>query len=164
MITESRRVPVSQHGITAVWQDPSTGHHSLHSTRVYQPGDVITPFEAASIEPVPGYLTLQVSDNQHIMLSPAFLEYVNHSCSPNAFFNTDTFEFTCLKPVQPGDQLTFFYPSTEWEMAQSFTCRCGSFNCLGEIRGASQMPSGILAQYRLTGYIREKLKARDNHS
>ena len=32
-------------------------------------------------------------------------------------------------------ELSFFYPSTEWEMAQPFDCWCGSVRCLKKIQG-----------------------------
>ncbi|MCJ1477547.1 hypothetical protein MMC13_006219 [Lambiella insularis] len=45
------------------------------------------------------------------------------------------------KPVglTAGEELTFFYPSTEWEMAQPFDCRCGAKTCAKRISGASEM-------------------------
>ncbi len=72
------------------------------------------------------YLTVQTGTDRHITLIPDFLQYINHSCSPNIFFNTTTMELVCLQPIQPGDEFTFFYPSTEWEMAQPFVCNCGT--------------------------------------
>ncbi len=159
MITEARRTLISRYTIAEVWQDTSNGHHSLHSTGAYQPGEVISAFTAASIWATPSYLTVQISNDKHIMLAPQFLEYINHSCDPNAFFDTTSFQLVCLKPIFPGDQFTFFYPSAEWNMAQPFACRCGSANCIGEITGASQLPEALLYRYRFTDFIRSKLDA-----
>lgn len=47
--------------------------------------------------------------------------------------------FATQKGLNEGDELTFFYPSTEWDMAQPFDCHCGSENCLGKVRGASEL-------------------------
>jgi hypothetical protein len=69
-------------------------------------------------------------------------------------------EFQALKEIGPGDELTFFYPSTEWEMAQPFQCFCGTTNCLGMIQGASLMPEQILAGYVLTNFIHRQLEQR----
>ena len=33
---------------------------------------------------------------------------------------------TALRPISEGDELTFFYPSTEWAMAEPFECGCGA--------------------------------------
>jgi hypothetical protein len=43
------------------------------------------------------------------------------------------------KGLKAGQELTFFYPSTEWDMDQGFDCFCGSENCLGYIGGAKNM-------------------------
>lgn len=64
--------------------------------------------------------SLQVDDHRHILLSPKYLESINHSCTPNVFFNTTTFQLECLRPISIGDELSFFYPSTEWEMDAPF--------------------------------------------
>ena len=39
-------------------------------------------------------------------------------------FNTDSMTYECLKDIKAGDELRFFYPATEWEMAQPFSCIC----------------------------------------
>jgi hypothetical protein len=46
--------------------------------------------------------------------------------------------------LKAGEELTFFYPSTEWNMNQGFDCFCGSKRCLGYIGGAKYMSSGQL--------------------
>jgi hypothetical protein len=43
-----------------------------------------------------------------------------------------------------GEELTFFYPSTEWDMDQGFSCFCGSKACLGYISGAKHMDAAQL--------------------
>lgn len=148
---------VSDHGIVSVMHNTESGQHSLRSNMAFAPGDVICDFYAGSILSEASYLTLQLDDDKHITLLPDYLQYTNHSCDPNAFFDTTSMEFVCIRDIQPGDELTFFYPSTEWEMAQPFICHCGSKDCLRDIRGASNMLPEILSQYQLTDFIRRKL-------
>jgi hypothetical protein len=157
MIATAAQRVVSQHGFAQVLQDTETNQQYLYSTKYYKPGDEISPFGAAGVFDTPSYLTVQIGDNQHITLDPSFLQYINHSCSPNAFFDTATMLFVCLRNIVPGDQFTFFYPSTEWQMDRSFNCCCGSGNCIGYITGASQINRNVLAQYKLTDYILSKL-------
>jgi hypothetical protein len=71
-------------------------------------------------------------------------------------------EFIALKHIRPGDEFTFFYPSTEWEMAQPFNCHCGTAKCIGTIRGASSLAIDTLSRYKLTDYIRSKLNRQDS--
>lgn len=54
-------------------------------------------------------------------------------------------------------QVTFFYPSTEWDMDEPFQCMCGTDKCLGRIAGAKQMPRPVLDQYKLNSHILAKL-------
>jgi hypothetical protein len=44
-------------------------------------------------------------------------------------------ELTAVRPINPGEEVTFNYNTTEYEMAAPFACHCGSVFCAGEIRG-----------------------------
>ena len=149
---------ISNHVFAKVLLHKTTGQKALHATRSFYPGEVICKFRAGTTEPVPTYLTVQIADDKHITLQPEFLQYINHSCDPTVFFDTTTMELICLRPLQSGDELTFFYPSTEWEMAQPFICNCGSQDCLELINGAAQLSAKVLKKYRLTDFIRNKIK------
>lgn len=66
------------------------------------------------------------------------------------------------KGLEIGDELTFFYPSSEWAMAQPFDCFCGSSNCRGRIDGAGKMSAKQLEGLWLNGYIRDMIAERDD--
>lgn len=135
-----------------------TGGKSLYATVKFMPGDIISRLGAKETLDRPNYLTVQVSDRQHIMLDPEYLQYINHSCAPNVAFNVTDKVVTALRKIEVGEELTFFYPSTEWSMDRGFDCVCQSPNCLGYIQGAAHLPLNILTQYQLSDYIRKKLK------
>ena len=156
IVTAQQRV-VNQHVFAEVLEDTNNSQRYLHSTKTFQPGDIISHFSAAGVFDKPSYLTVQTGDDTHITLLPGFLQYINHSCSPNVFFDTIAMHLLCLREILPGDQFTFFYPSTEWEMAQPFACSCGTADCVGTITGASQMNREVLSRYKLTDYIAGKL-------
>jgi hypothetical protein len=59
--------------------------------------------------------------------------------------------------LRPGDELTFFYPSTEWQMAQAFDCFCGTPSCRGRISGAGNMDPKALEGVWLNGFVREMM-------
>lgn len=149
---------VSEHAVAAVWFNNNNHHHSLHALRAFEPGDIITAFSAGETLQTPNYLTIQTGINRHITLVPAYLQYTNHSCDPNVFFDTASMQLICLQPLRPGDEMRFFYPSTEWDMAQPFVCNCGSSNCLQLINGAAGLSDATLSNYRLTDFIIEQLK------
>jgi hypothetical protein len=138
------------------------GQHQLHSRRPIKKGDVVCSFLAAQTLSEPTYLTVQTGKNEHITLDPDCLQYLNHSCDPNVFLDTDEKKLVCLRDVGAGEELTFFYPSTEWEMAQPFVCLCGSSRCLKLIQGASFLSSEVLRQYALTKFIVQRLIEQEN--
>jgi hypothetical protein len=151
---------LSNHVIAEVMHNPISQQNSLHALQSFQPGDVISPFSARETLSTPTYLTVQVDANKHILLDPVFLQYINHSCDPNVFFDTTSMFLIALKEIQPSDELTFFYPSTEWKMAQTFQCNCGSHQCIGEIKGAADLSADIISKYRLTDFIQQQVHGR----
>jgi SET domain len=149
-------ITVSTHGHVALLRTPATGH----ALRSYDAGEVIQAFTAGSVHEAPTYITVQRGEKEHLTLQPALLQRCNHSCHPNGFFDTDAMNFIAIAPVHAGEELTFFYPSSEWKMAQAFECCCGAAGCLGKIEGAYCLPDTLLAQYRLTAFIRKQVQAR----
>ena len=140
-----------------IWECQRTGAKSLHAKIQFLPGDVISPIDVKEYVATPNYLSVQVSEQKHILLSPVFLQYINHSCDPNTFFDTTNMRVVCLKKINIGEAMTFFYPSTEWSMAQGFNCLCGSDNCLETIQGAKYISSEVLGKYKLSDHIGKKL-------
>lgn len=151
---------ISNHGFAEVRQNSSNDQNALFSIRGYQPGEVIAFFSASTISAEPTYLTVQVGTRRHITLEPEFLQYINHGCDPNVFFDTTSMQLVALKEIQPETELTFFYPSTEWKMTQAFNCYCGSPVCIGKIRGAAYLSKDAREKYRLTDFIQQQLARR----
>lgn len=82
-----------------------------------------------------------------------FLAHLNHSCHPNVIVDTSRMELQAIRDIHPGEDLTFFYPSTEWEMAEPFTCLCGADTCLGTISGAKNLTLSVLGRYFINQHI-----------
>lgn len=97
-----------------------------------------------TVSATPNRYTIQLGRNRHLNL-PALRranddldfcwQYLNHSCEPNGVMNTTELTFRALRNIRRGEEITFNYLTTESEMAEPFTCRCGSANCFGFIRG-----------------------------
>ena len=150
---------LSSHGFADIINNNNTQQKSLHATAAFNAGETICNFSAATELENPTYLTVQIGIKKHITLSPSFLQYINHSCEPNVFFNTSTMELMALKNISIGDELVFFYPSTEWNMTQSFQCFCGSLQCLHEIKGAAYLSAESISKYQFTEFILKQLGA-----
>jgi hypothetical protein len=151
---------LSKHGFADIMQNNNTGEKSLHASSFFDAGEVICDFGSDKVLDTPNYLTVQTGDDEHITLKPEFLQYINHSCSPNVFFDTTAMQLVALKEIQPGDELLFFYPSTEWDMAQPFDCFCGTAQCLHRIKGAAHLTDEEAMRYRLTQFIQLKINNR----
>ncbi|CAO3611306.1 unnamed protein product [Cunninghamella blakesleeana] len=106
------------------------------------------------------YSSVQVSKTQHVELN-SDLVFMNHSCDPSMHLDVDRMAIVALKDVKLGDEMTFFYPSTEWDMAQPFACWCGSSKCIETVKGASYLPTETLNQFTLSNHIKELIKERD---
>ncbi len=148
---------ISNHEFAERRQKVSNDQNALFALRSYQPGEMIADFSAGTISAEPTYLTVQVGIRKHITLQPEFLQYINHSCDPNVFFDTTTMQLVALKNIQAEDEFCFFYPSTEWKMTQTFSCYCGSPRCIGKVRGAFYLSPEIQSQYRFTDFIQQQL-------
>ena len=151
---------VSRHGFAEILQNTVTNQKSLHAIFPFKKGDVISNFSAGEIYDAPNYLTVQRGISEHITLMPQFLQYINHSCNPNVFFDTSSMEVIALTDIEPNEEFSFFYPSTEWEMSQSFLCNCGNKDCLQLINGASHLSAETLSKYRLTDFIKQQAKQK----
>jgi hypothetical protein len=151
---------VSKHGFADIMQNTVTGEKSLHATSFFDAGEVVCDFSGSKMLDEPNYLTVQTGTHQHILLQPEFLQYINHSCNPNVFFDTHSMQLIALSGIQPGDEFMFFYPSTEWDMAQPFDCFCGTVQCLHRIQGAAHLTDEQAMRYRLTQFIQEQIQNR----
>lgn len=118
------------------------------------PGSVFAKIEGSKRASERNYTTVQVSEDQDIDLN-SDLVYINHSCDPNVIFDMSKFEVRVAdnKSIKPGDDLTFFYPSTEWNMQQPFQCTCGTSRCLGTVSGARYLDDSVLGDYWLNAHI-----------
>jgi hypothetical protein len=123
-------------------------------------GSLLVPLVGLT-ESMKSYSSLQISRTEHVQLNSSLL-YCNHSCEPTVEFDTGEMVLRVArdKDLRKGDPLTFWYPSTEWEMAQPFECSCASKSCKGWISGAKDMSAEVLAQYWLNKHIQELLEER----
>ena len=67
------------------------------------------------------------------------------------------------RDLEVGDELTFFYPSTEWGCARPFDCVCGAGEdwCIGVHRGAEGLSKEVMERYFVNKHIRVLVAERD---
>lgn len=118
-------------------------------------GAIIARFHDAVVNSSPSWTSLQIGEDRHIE-DIGMIRYVNHSCAPNLYFDAESLEVEVLRDLEAGEELTLFYPSSEWEMARPFECCCGSDACLGLISGANAISREALSRYRLNRHISDR--------
>jgi hypothetical protein len=137
----------------ALFYNATNGHHSIRTLKFFAINSILHGFSAKEFVASPTYLSVQIDIDKHIHLSPDYLQYINHSCNPNIFFDTHNNQITAIKDIAENEEISFFYPSTEWQMAQAFDCFCGHNNCLGTIAGAVNLSKAQLQHYKINPHI-----------
>jgi hypothetical protein len=127
----------------------------LAAVRAIAPGQVL--FDIAGEEhPVPNQWSVQVGPVTHIAV-PAGADltsqldrypwrFMNHHCDPNT--RVDARLVIAVRAIAPGDEVTFNYNSTEWDMAVPFACHCGIARCGGLIAGYRHLSDAEREQLR----------------
>jgi hypothetical protein len=131
-------------------------HHkyrSLTTTQPYKKGEIICEIPTEALYEAPNQFTVQIGVDQHVEVKE--LASMNHSCNPSTILDTTRMLVFATRDLNPGDELTFFYPSTEWEMSSPFICLCGAPNCIHVVAGARFLPLSTLENHFLNHHIRE---------
>src|SRR5581483_5950510 len=115
---------------------------ALRSLLPFKVGDLISVILGTVVDyndPKVDYRSLQIDVNKYLIVeknSPE--ECINHSCDPNCqiLFENDRIYLYVIKDIVVGDELTFNYNSTEYDMGKDvLVCLCESPNCVKEVKG-----------------------------
>jgi hypothetical protein len=128
---------------------------SLITKQAYKKGEVICEIPKEKVVNRPDRFTVQIGRTEHTNVGK--LAALNHSCDPNVILDTANLEMVARRDIEQGEELSFFYPSTEWEMDAPFICLCGSTNCIHVVAGARFLPLSTLEQHFLNQHIREEM-------
>lgn len=84
----------------------------------------------------PTRMSVALGWDRHVeMDAPATL--LNHGCKPNLGVRENAFsayDFIALREIAAGEEVTFDYAMTEYELAKPLRCACGAADCAGTIR------------------------------
>ncbi|MCC2658596.1 MAG: hypothetical protein K0Q76_3704 [Panacagrimonas sp.] len=141
---------LEQNDSVTVMKDAVAYGSALFAKRAFVAGEVIAMFDDAPFAEQ-SYLTVQVGPGQHVQLD--VLSHLNHSCDPNTVIDTTARTVVAARDVQPGEILSFFYPSTEWEMDRPFICQCGAADCIKIVAGARHLSVETLARVPVNLHI-----------
>lgn len=128
---------------TGVRVDSLNGFAGVFAAKRYRRGDRLLPLRGRAAFKADRY-SIQVGIDQH--LHPGYAtngahaevspwKFLNHSCDPNLEIDLEAKCFRARREIAEGEELSFNYLTTEWEMASPFECICGSRSCYGMIQG-----------------------------
>ncbi len=91
---------------------------------------------------------LQIDEDLFLASVPPFdaADYVNHSCDPNCGIVGSVLMVT-RRAVEEGEELCFDYAMTDSDDYDEFTCRCGTPDCRGVVRGADWKRPDVQERY-----------------
>ncbi|HSL45261.1 MAG TPA: SET domain-containing protein-lysine N-methyltransferase [Anaerolineales bacterium] len=128
---------------------------SLITKQAYKKGEVICEIPTAKVVDTANRYTVQIGRDRHTEVGK--LSALNHSCDPNVILDTENLKMVARRDIEEGEELSFFYPATEWEMDAPFICLCGASNCIHVVAGARFLPLSTLENHYLNRHIREMM-------
>ena len=128
---------------------------SLITKQAYQKGEIICDIPTEKLFDKANRYTVQISQTKHTEVGK--LSALNHSCDPNVLLDTENLQMIACRDIAEGEELSFFYPSTEWEMDAPFICLCGASSCIHVVAGARFLPLSTLENHYLNRHIREMM-------
>ncbi len=128
---------------------------TLVTKQAYKKGDVICSMPSENITDKPNRYTVQIARDRHTHVGK--LAALNHSCDPNVILDTERMLMIACRDIEEGEELSFFYPSTEWEMNAPFICLCGAASCIHVVAGARFLPLSTLEHHYLNPHIRDMM-------
>ena len=126
----------------------------LVTDQPFAQGQLIYRISGYRLTGAPTYQTIQISAHEHIE-ELGVLAYLNHSCRPTTVVDTSALAVSAARDIAAGEELTFFYPSTEWEMDRPFVCLCGAPQCIRLVAGAKYLSIDTLSRHFVNAHIRQ---------
>jgi SET domain-containing protein len=125
-----------------LFRDSSIEGRGVFARKRFARGDVITPYapqqqrlsidDPAATAAAASKFTL-VSEEAWVIVPDTSVPggwLCNHSCSPNAAIYSDgAGRIQCLRPIEPGQEVTIFYGWVTVNDPERDPCRCGAKNC-----------------------------------
>ncbi len=145
------------------------GMGAIEAARPFTAGALIAKFYG-EVQTTPTMYTLQIQELVHVACSVGGPTYCNHSCNPNAFWDMTVCTarapfpiLTALRDIAQGEEITFNYNHTEWDMATPFSCLCGDATCLGKIQGFKHVDAETKKRYapHITEFIAGKWRENE---
>ena len=131
---------------------------SVFARRPYSQGETVVTSRRVSTTTERSVRSIQYDDQVHIYMDePALL--LNHACDPNtgiANNEKESFNFIALRDIDAGEEITWDYETTEWDLVGIFDCQCEATQCRGQLRGFPSLDQALVHSYG--AYIADYIK------
>src|SRR5512145_90575 len=84
---------------------------SLITKQAYSKGEAICEIPTEKLFDKANRYTVQIARDKHTEVGK--LSALNHSCDPNVILDTERLQMVARRDIEEGEELSFFYPSTE---------------------------------------------------
>lgn len=97
-------------------------------------GRIVSRTEAAALPPGERRYVVQVEEAQYLapLIPIDAAEYVNHCCQPNTGL-VGQITLAALRRIEPGEEITFDYATTDSSDFLGFSCACAKSPCRGMV-------------------------------
>lgn len=162
MLDRSRPVPSDPHRLPQVALGACAHGAAVVAAAPFAPGEAVLSFEGPACA-APSRFTVQVGADLHVAPDDALWAYVNHSCDPSCVIafepsGAGPARLVARRAIARGEQITFNYLTTEWELAAPFECTCGAPACAGTVRGFAHLDRA--ARAALASWLAPHLASR----
>ncbi len=117
--------------------------------RAFALGDRVLRAEPAEVSAERTTHTIQWDWHVHFVpAEPA--TYLNHCCDPNLNVRSSAeggYDFLARRAIAAGDEVTFDYGTTEYEIVTEGPCLCGAAACTGRMLGFKDWSPERKARY-----------------
>ncbi|MEW6750014.1 MAG: SET domain-containing protein-lysine N-methyltransferase [Candidatus Latescibacterota bacterium] len=134
---------------------------SVKTTRDLAAGTPILRLGGTAVPAADRY-SIQVDEGVHVLPGDQVWGFLNHACDPSCRIDFGTWTLVAARGIRAGEELTFSYLTTEWELCAPFACRCGAAACAGLIGGFGHLSPQAQEALRpwCSPYLRQRVGQR----
>ena len=124
----------------------------VFALRRYEPNELVIETKPIETSETPTSHTIQVDWNKHVEISlPG--RFLNHFCGePNLYVKLNdgqtSYNFYAKQCIEINEEVNFDYETSEYKMAGTFDCECGSSSCRGKLTGFHYHKAQILESFK----------------
>ncbi|MBI2252042.1 MAG: SET domain-containing protein [Armatimonadetes bacterium] len=121
-------------------------------------GEILIRF-GNEISETPAKTSIQINEREYLEGIESTNAFLNHSCEPNSYIDFERFYLRALRNIEKGEEITYNYCTTEYDLYEKFICLCGSPKCYGRIKGFKYLSKA--QKLKLNKFLAPYLKGKN---